>query len=932
MILLATNFIVKMSSNDHSRATPLVPKAVTDFLPPFMAALVHVLNVCIFTLVFKLPFSYIFGQRSSVILKLGTLIFLWIPRSYALLDNYLGPDLLDWKSNDAPNGPSPVTRKTFARLAIFFVTSIWMTEDMRGFFVAIYFVTKPALFAMLSLALLYLTVRILWQTKLPTLSWLPALAPYSQYWIASIYAISLWRYPFAFTTFLSLCVLVQTVWPGPNTSSERIATLWVKLPWAILYFVIGTPFTYFWGFRQILKVPYWHAQRSIQQKCHSYFRAHSAQEAREVYSYTSLGLGEIRILEIDRNPETQEIECRLRHTKLVEAGLYDAISYTWGKEKPTHGLIIDSCKWISVRSNAYELLQDRATTTGTRRLWIDCLCINQEDLAEKEVQIPMMAEIYKNAKRTIVWLGDTPDAQPALSLLLDLADRPWNVNFPQEASDFAKVSWAYSQRPMGSSTFEQMDIRFGALARLLLNDWFYRIWILQEIIFSTQIHIRAGGVWIDWELFSTVMKLFSDPQTQLLVGRGMLLLRMKKQRNYLRKVFLLAHARDVELSRRRTGQQRPKLCHLITNLWKAEATNSLDMIYGLLNLCQDGGDPVFAPKYDTSPETLYLNYAHICLQRGELQETLYVAGIGYKRSLGIPSWVPDWAPLPMVAPLRDKRYNASRNTKRDFRLVSSDVLAVTGTVIYQIVQITSRSFSSANFCRMQTHMTTMEECGREIEAQNMAGALPRDYEGGLLHGVQFSKEAFWRILIGDAAAAPVQTQRRNTAAELGLSTYSFELRCERPAPSEFGKLYDAECELRARRYPRLRPKDYIDEDVLTGLKKSSGDYSLLQAEPSLLLQNDNRFTDAFGSASSGRKFAITEHTVTKQKRMALVPPETKEKDLICVMYGLEVPFVLRRLNKPTTGNCFQLVGECYVHGIMDGEALNDGSEQEILLL
>ena len=233
----------------------------------------------------------------------------------------------------------------------------------------------------------------------------------------------------------------------------------------------------------------------------------------------------------------------------------------------------------------------------------------------------------------------------------------------------------------------------------------------------------------------------------------------------------------------------------------------------------------------------------------------------------------------------------------------------------------------------------MEECSREIEAQNLADALPREYDGGVLHGVQFSKESFWRTIIGDAAAVTVHTGQTNTAAELGLSTYGFEFRFERPAPGEFGTLYDAECELRNRRYPRLRPKVSITEDFLAGPKKPPGRYSpwkagksMLLVEPSLLLQNDNRFTDAFGSASSGRKFAITEHPVTKQKRMALVPPQAKEKDLICVMYGLEVPFVLRRSNKPTTENRFQLVGEIYVHGIMDGEALSDGSEQEILLL
>lgn len=65
-----------------------------------------------------------------------------------------------------------------------------------------------------------------------------------------------------------------------------------------------------------------------------------------------------------------------------------------------------------------------------------------------------------------------------------------------------------------------------------------------------------------------------------------------------------------------------------------------------------------------------------------------------------------------------------------------------------------------------------------------------------------------------------------------------------------------------------------------------------------------------------RRLIITEHEF-----LGLAPEMSKKRDLICILYGCSVPVVLRRMvDTVTDEEYFTFVGECYVHGIMDGEA------------
>ncbi|EME87067.1 uncharacterized protein MYCFIDRAFT_124708, partial [Pseudocercospora fijiensis CIRAD86] len=101
---------------------------------------------------------------------------------------------------------------------------------------------------------------------------------------------------------------------------------------------------------------------------------------------------------------------------------YEAVSYCWDRQNARapmelNGTIFDA------PGSAVEVLKRFAKDNDHRALWIDALCINQQDTRERESQILMMGDIYRFATRTLVWLGpgdmQTTDALDFCSLVLE---------------------------------------------------------------------------------------------------------------------------------------------------------------------------------------------------------------------------------------------------------------------------------------------------------------------------------------------------------------------------------------------------------------------------------------------------------------------------------------------------------------------------------
>src|ERR1700730_7095187 len=98
----------------------------------------------------------------------------------------------------------------------------------------------------------------------------------------------------------------------------------------------------------------------------------------------------------------------MRHYPLDQAPEYEAISYHWGDNSRTQQILLDG-SWFKVTQNAYDALYNRSFYARTQWVWIDSVCINQDDSIERAKQVRLMKDIYEQASRVVVFLGDRPD-------------------------------------------------------------------------------------------------------------------------------------------------------------------------------------------------------------------------------------------------------------------------------------------------------------------------------------------------------------------------------------------------------------------------------------------------------------------------------------------------------------------------------------------
>jgi hypothetical protein len=106
------------------------------------------------------------------------------------------------------------------------------------------------------------------------------------------------------------------------------------------------------------------------------------------------------------------IRCTISHVSLDNAPLYNALSYYWGDPTRRRKILLDGAT-ISITENLeaairYLRLQDKPLP-----MWIDALCINQEDDAEKSEKIDQMRQIYAQAFLVTTWLGPAADNSDA---------------------------------------------------------------------------------------------------------------------------------------------------------------------------------------------------------------------------------------------------------------------------------------------------------------------------------------------------------------------------------------------------------------------------------------------------------------------------------------------------------------------------------------
>jgi hypothetical protein len=222
--------------------------------------------------------------------------------------------------------------------------------------------------------------------------------------------------------------------------------------------------------------------------------------------YTQLNHADsIRLLELTRTPQgTSTFSSRLLVTQLCKRPNYTALSYVWGERSAEDPILLLDQQPLQIRVSLWQGLNEQMTAVKTIAIWVDQVCIDQDNETEKEQQVQLMSKIYRHARLVIGWLGghdnDSHLAFPLFVLLGHISgehkqqtDLEWRraAEVLTKSGNLQDIEDLYSpfRRPVQ------------AAALLVQRPWFRRLWIVQEVTLASALEVCCGSSSIPGDVF-----------------------------------------------------------------------------------------------------------------------------------------------------------------------------------------------------------------------------------------------------------------------------------------------------------------------------------------------------------------------------------------------------------------------------------------------
>ncbi|KAH7073217.1 heterokaryon incompatibility protein-domain-containing protein [Paraphoma chrysanthemicola] len=598
------------------------------------------------------------------------------------------------------------------------------------------------------------------------------------------------------------------------------------------------------------------------------------------YTYQSLRAHEIRLLDLHPGHDADPIKCTVRSVALADKPPYESLSYCWGWKRDEEPLNVDNST-IYITRNLLGALQHLRRKETARTLWIDAICINQANTAERGQQVGMMRSIFQLSDRTVVWLGAAgQDSTRAVQLVRQLA----KLSQTQEPGSWGP-NLAISLPPL-------YDPAWSAFAALLKRPWWHRAWIVQEASVTRDLTLVCGDDVFLWSELELAVQYAVDLGFFVAYGGS-------------------ATFQAFSLFRTRANFQekkRPPLHDILLQHRSFLATDPRDKVFGLLSLADQ--DDVAAlgvrPDYQQSPQNLFSDISRALLKADDLG-AFKAAGIHEKWSEAIlPSWVADWSVSDLAVPLNasvsvdhgDKssysivpRFDASRSSiSKPMFSTDQKLLRIQGILIDQVEAV--GVLSRTRYLRHVSHMFELFfQCHDILEQlknwETIACARSREpYPTG-----ERARDAYWHTLCAGRVPSNLPSARHD-------SRYKY--------------------------YVLLRSLRRFVRFTIRWFPRSSQDtwynrffYRLFQSAWRVLGLTPTK-VQRIGFPPESRLPNYRRMVRTQKGYVALVPRLAKEGDWIAICQGGAMPLVVRR-----DGEHWVLVGESYVHGLMNGEAWDE---------
>ncbi|RFU28429.1 hypothetical protein B7463_g7909, partial [Scytalidium lignicola] len=348
------------------------------------------------------------------------------------------------------------------------------------------------------------------------------------------------------------------------------------------------------------------------------------------YSKFSDATREYRLLRL--KPALGAVQCQLIHATLDHIVKYEALSYTWGDPNDLHSepIMLNNRPYQVTRNLHAALCALREGQEEPRMLWIDALCINQKDLAERNGQVLMMPQIYSHASLVLIWLGDECNGSTEAMQLFCRASVE-GLSSCQFTDEVGKkklgLRYGVSQPHVLEPEAKIESTTVTALIDLLNRPWFTRVWIVQEFLLGLR-HTRILLCGKDSVPWPQLERVFNDtkPSTWRTGGADAVLI----SRGYIAMMKFQDFARDNMNS-----------LALIDLFRSFNATDPRDKIYGMLGLLSDSERSEIQPDYRNTVDEIYTRFAKQWIKKTRSLEILSSCQFNpIQRKLN--SWVPDW--------------------------------------------------------------------------------------------------------------------------------------------------------------------------------------------------------------------------------------------------------------------------------------------------
>lgn len=695
------------------------------------------------------------------------------------------------------------------------------------------------------------------------------------------------------------------------------------------------------------------------------------EKSRLWFTYTKLPKGHIRVVVIRQGQSDDALQLDIHSVSRDRLPSYSALSYEWGEGPEIHPVILrdytrhprdilnirNRLRFLMfravgtrffLRTNLYAALRQLRRPDESVKIWVDAICINQLDDEEKAEQVARMAEIYNRAFNVPIWLGvASRGSDMAMDFVNELGQLQLLNNIIHDKEALRK--WA-------------------ALIELMHARWFSRRWVIQEIAMAKDASVHCGSQKVHWDDFADAISILTteidNVKAEMQKPGRPLDLKFKPETLDIVEALgarKLSQVKANLLHKSLNGkiiERHSSLEHLVSSLVSFDASDPRDTIFALLSIARENPERQIWPNYKKSLLEVYTEFTNHCI----------------KSSNSLDVICRHWAPVSTTVRVKRAVGVLREITRIQVDTVLPSWISRLDKSAFGTPEMIFRGRRNANNLVGAHQVYSASSVGGVVKADFGIRTVPLTIEKDILSETfdgTLTVRGFVLGKINEISGRIIPGKLPQEVLEMGGWIYSYrdEERTVNDVPDQLWKSLIANRDENGN-----SPESYHRKACLYCLQQEdvNGDVDMNQImkDPSVY----HRFISflrrveevvwnrkAFRSGISNQNFGLC-------SRDSIVG------DLVCILYGCSVPVVLRPVeqrpvlgqkkvkgstpesprspsSKPgeSTGHqlnrdrqsshkkrkldkasgdystepiYYQVIGECYVHGKMDGEAMD----------